>query len=394
MTFSGSITDGNEDGSLTITGGGHAFFTAGMTFNGTFTIDGRGNKELEVEWYETPSVGLLDVIEGLLKEIRARIEHDVNIHKKGTVTVVNAVRGVPPNRPYGVQTDPVLDVGGNYIQEGGGTLELEIGGTDPPSFAKIQVAGGITLLDGAILDLNFVNGFAPHAGDTFNIFSSSAITGSFNTVNVTGLAPGFQYNIAPDGNGHLQLIALNDGQPLVQSAVSRKTHGAAGIFDTNLPFTGTPGVECRNGGATNDFTIIVTCATNVNVTGSPQAEVSVGTGCIGSAGTCTGNVSINGNIVTIPLTNITNAQTINVRLNGVSSAVADAPGTDFTVPMSILIGDTNGNGAVNASDVALAKSRIGQSINATNFRADVNANGTINATDVSIVKSRVGGGLP
>ena len=31
------------------------------------------------------------------------------------------------------------------------------------------------------------------------------------------------------------------------SAVSRMTHGGAGDFDVNLPLTGEPGVECRNG---------------------------------------------------------------------------------------------------------------------------------------------------
>ena len=97
--------------------------------------------------------------------------------------------------------------------------------------------------------------------------------------------------------------------------------------------------------------MVVTFSGNVTVTGSPQAQVTSGTGCVGSAGTCTGNVTVSGNTVTIPLTNIANAQTINVRINGVNSA-ADAPATDFTIPMSILIGDTNSNATVNAADVA------------------------------------------
>ena len=62
--------------------------------------------------------------------------------------------------------------------------------------------------------------------------------------------------------------------------------------------------------------------------------------------------------------------------------------------MSTLAGDVNRNGVVNASDIALTKSRIGQPINATNFRADVNAAGAINASDVSIVKSHIGTALP
>src|SRR4029077_16742137 len=35
--------------------------------------------------------------------------------------------------------------------------------------------------------------------------------------------------------------------PMAQSAFSRKTHGAAGTFDIELPLTGSVGVECRLG---------------------------------------------------------------------------------------------------------------------------------------------------
>jgi uncharacterized MnhB-related membrane protein len=62
--------------------------------------------------------------------------------------------------------------------------------------------------------------------------------------------------------------------------------------------------------------------------------------------------------------------------------------------MGILIGDVNGNRAVNASDVALTKSQVGMAVSSSNFREDVNANGTITATDVAIVKSDVGTALP
>jgi hypothetical protein len=177
--------------------------------------------------------------------------------------------------------------------------------------------------------------------------------------------------------------------PIVQNAVSRKTHGNTGLFDVNLPLSGTPGVECRSGGATNDYTIAVTFLANVSVNGNPQAAVTSGSGSIGSGGVADGGtVAIAGNTVIIPLTNVANAQTIQVTLNGVNGT------NNFVIPMSILIGDTNGNGTVNASDISQTKSRIGQQLNETNFRSDVTANGYIDATDVSMVKSAVGTGLP
>lgn len=189
-------------------------------------------------------------------------------------------------------------------------------------------------------------------------------------------------------------LDVTPGPTTLQSAVSRKTHGGAGDFDVSLPLTGTPGIECRTTGVTQDYTVVATFAGNVTVAGSPQAQVTSGTGCVGSGGTCTGNVMFSGNTVTIPLTNIANAQTINIRINGVNSAGADAPATDFTIPMSVLIGDTNANGTVNATDVAQTKGGLGHAVDATNFRSDVNANGALNATDAAIVKQNSGISLP
>jgi hypothetical protein len=175
--------------------------------------------------------------------------------------------------------------------------------------------------------------------------------------------------------------------PTVQSAVSRKIHGGHS-FDITLP-----GIECRTTGGTNDYTMVVTFSGNVTVTGNPQAQLIAGTGCVGSAGVCTGNVSVSGAVVTVPLTNIINDQNIIVRIFGVNG-VADTPATDFDFHMGILTGDTNGNGTVNAADVAQTKGRLGQAVGATNFRSDVNVSGSINAADTAIVKQNSGTSLP
>ena len=173
------------------------------------------------------------------------------------------------------------------------------------------------------------------------------------------------------------------------AAVSRRTHSGAGTFDVNLPLTGTPGIECSTGGATNDYTIVVAFSGSVSVSGSPQAEVISGTGTIGSGGVSNGGmVTISGNTVTIPLTNVPTAQTINVRLNSVNGS------TNVTVPMGVLVGDTNGDGFVNAGDAVQTRSGSGQATNATNFRSDVNADGSVNSGDTTVVRARSGTFLP
>ncbi len=173
--------------------------------------------------------------------------------------------------------------------------------------------------------------------------------------------------------------------PLAQSAVSRKTHGNAGNFEVDLPLSGPAGVECRSGGTTGDYTLVVTFLANVSVQGNPQATVTSGKGAIGRGGAVDGGAVVtSGNVVTIPLTNVGDGQAIEVTLNNVNGS------TNVMIPMRVLMGDVNGNGAVNATDVTLTKASSGQASDATNFRADVNANGGINATDVALVKAQSG----
>ena len=173
--------------------------------------------------------------------------------------------------------------------------------------------------------------------------------------------------------------------PTPNSAVSRLNHTGVGDFDIPLPLSGTPGVECRRKTATNDYSMVVTFASAVTVTGTPQAQVTSGTGCVGTGGVCNGNVTVSGNSVTIPLTNVADDQIINVQLNGVSDGTTI--GT-VVIPMNRVTGDTNGNGVANSSDIAQTKGRIGFAVDGTNFRSDVNANGAINSTDVTIIKQQ------
>ena len=174
------------------------------------------------------------------------------------------------------------------------------------------------------------------------------------------------------------------------SAVSRKTHGA-GTFDIDVPLSSATGIECRSGGATGDHQLVLTYPRPVSVTGSPQAQVTSGTGQIGTGGTPNGGaVTVNGTVVTVPLTNVANAQTIVVTLSGVTDG---ANTIDASVPMGVLLGDTNGNGSVNASDVSQTKAQTGQTVGVTNFRNDVTVNNSINASDVSLVKTKSGTSL-
>ena len=166
----------------------------------------------------------------------------------------------------------------------------------------------------------------------------------------------------------------------VSSAVSRKTHGAAGTFDIPLPLSGTPGVECRSGGETNDYSFVFSFSNNVE---SGNASVDSGIGNL------VGTPLFSGNTMTVNLTGVANVQALTVSLNGVTDEFAQTlPTTSVTVNM--LIGDTTGNSSVNASDVTDAKLQSGQPVSISNFRADCTADGSISASDVSLIKLHSG----
>jgi hypothetical protein len=186
---------------------------------------------------------------------------------------------------------------------------------------------------------------------------------------------------------HLERLSFTSVVPL--SAVSRKTHGAAGTYDINLPLSGAAGIECRSGGAAGgaigNYQVVVTFARPIGVNGATATPGSGGTASV------SGPPSVSGNQVTVNLTNVSNAQTLTVNLLGVNDSINT---DDVPVRLSILVGDTTRNGFVNSSDLAQTQSQSGQVLSASNFREDVTANGLIDSSDIALERSKSGTALP
>ncbi|HEV3243551.1 MAG TPA: dockerin type I domain-containing protein [Chthoniobacterales bacterium] len=60
--------------------------------------------------------------------------------------------------------------------------------------------------------------------------------------------------------------------------------------------------------------------------------------------------------------------------------------------MSLLAGDTTGNGTVNSSDISQTQSQSGLPLTPDNFREDVTVNGAINSSDIAFVQAQIGHG--
>ncbi len=163
---------------------------------------------------------------------------------------------------------------------------------------------------------------------------------------------------------------------LLTSVVSRKTHGAAGDFDIDLPIDGS-GIECRSGGANGDYTLVFSF---------PNTITSCGTANMGAVSS-----GPNANQCTVNLTGVANVQNVTVTLTGAT----DSTGATGSVAgaMGVLIGDTTADRAVNSADIGQTKSQSGGVVGMSNFRTDVNVDGTLNSADIGLVKSKSGTGL-
>ena len=255
--------------------------------------------------------------------------------------------------------------------------------------AGTPMPSGAQLTSGTFTPTNFdpvgdVDGFPPPAplvgpyGNSFAPFIGTNPNGMWKLYIVDDV----------DGNsGQLTggwSITLTTATPALQvtSAVSRKTHGAAGDFDVNLPLSGAPGVECRSGAS--GHTLVFTF-TNSMMSGTASVT--------GGVGSVSGSPVISGNTITVNLTGVVNAQTLTVTLQGLTDIFSqNLP--DTPVSVNFLLGDTTANKTVNASDVAQVKSQVGVPVSASNFRTDTTVSGAINASDVSQVKANSGSVIP
>src|SRR4029077_18162102 len=127
-----------------------------------------------------------------------------------------------------------------------------------------------------------------------------------------------------------------------------------------------------------------------------QVEVTFTAPATVSSATCDGKpatTSSTGNDVIVNCTGVPNQKTISVALTGVT--VASVSG-DLSVPMGVLLGDTNADGSVDGTDVSQTKAQSGNAAAAAGsvFREDINLDGFIDGTDVSFVKSRSGDHIP
>jgi hypothetical protein len=175
--------------------------------------------------------------------------------------------------------------------------------------------------------------------------------------------------------------------PPLARVASQRTHGSAGDFGIDLPLFGQPGIECRTSGSmgTGNYRLVFNFLNDLHTFGS--ASVSAGTGNVTSAA-----VGDNPRQLVVNLAGVSDRQTVAITLTGVRDTAGNQGSAVAT--MGVLLGDTNSNGVVNATDLAQVKATSGSAATAGRFRMDLNSDGFVSASDISFAKSQSGAVLP
>ena len=204
-----------QDGGVVTSGSGQIGGAAGSS--GSVVVDGQ--KSL---WNATAQKGsgIINVGGGggdallMVSNGGKVIASQVNVNSGGTLSGQDVTGNVTNNGGTVTPTDGpgLMTITGNYTQSSG-ALVFDIDGDQPGQFDQLSVQG-LANFAGGTIDINFENGFAPIAGDTFDLISAAlGLRNSGVTVDVNGLAPGTDFTESFTANGLSFDLGPNVGPP-------------------------------------------------------------------------------------------------------------------------------------------------------------------------------------
>jgi Divergent InlB B-repeat domain len=182
------------------------------------------------------------------------------------------------------------------------------------------------------------------------------------------------------------VIASFSLNTILTAVQSRKTHGAAGVFDLAIDtapnINGAVTVEPRMIGSGHkivfQFNQAVTTIGTVTAIDPASAPIGTANAVINP---------MNNTEVIVTLTNVADIRRVTIALNNINATL------NVSTSIGFMVGDVNNTRVVSMGDITDIKLRAGQPVSATTFMYDVNTTGTINASDVIIIRSKSGGAL-
>ncbi|MGD0284350.1 MAG: hypothetical protein ABSB12_02025 [Candidatus Saccharimonadales bacterium] len=160
------------------------------------------------------------------------VHNGATLKGDGTASSITEDQGgtVAPGHSPGCLTTGDLTLNGNY--------QAEIGGTTPCTGYDQVVASGNVDVSGATLDVSFVNGFTPTAGQTFEIVENNGgnpVTGTFTNLpeGSTLTVSGVTFEISYIGAGGNNIVLTVQGASTTQTTPKTPNTGAA-LLKSNL----------------------------------------------------------------------------------------------------------------------------------------------------------------
>jgi hypothetical protein len=166
-------------------------------------------------------------INGAVQGTDATFRITLSGYIKGTGTFNN----VTFTGTYSPGLSPTIVSAGNLELSSTNTLIMELGGTTPGTgHDQIQASGSLTL--GGTLDVDLINGFTPTAGQSFNLFDWTDMTGTFSSLVLPPLAG----------------LAWNTSQLYTSGVLSVASLGVPGDYNGNGTVDAADYVLWRKGG--------------------------------------------------------------------------------------------------------------------------------------------------
>ena len=242
------------------------------------------------------------------------------------------------------------------------TLFIELGGLVPgDQFDRLNSSGTIGV-DGT-LDVSYINGFTPAAGNSFEFISANAVNGTFGTVNLPTLPLGLEWEVVYSADAiTLNVFAL-----------------ATAVTDT--AFNGPAPNANRSGIGTLDLSFDLP----VNVAGVTSLSLfnhTTGQPVNMAAAALSGNGTP---IVSWDLSSLTlpdGRYTAEVTTSQVTTTVGGPLASTYAIEFHVLRGDLDGDGVVNFNDTAPLSVNFGQT--GTAYRdGDSDGDGIVNFNDTT-----------
>jgi fibronectin-binding autotransporter adhesin len=233
VTGTTQVGDGTSASSLTLTSSAAQLSTGNLVVSTNSSVLLQGGATITASSLTTQQSGTLDVRGGAMT---------VGTGPQGALGTVTIFKGAVANLAGyllgtkvivggtlapGNSDPPTIDA--NLEIDSGGVLDMVIN-SDTGNTSHLTVTGTTTVAGKVLLD--FQHGFAPKAGDSFDLFTVSGGMSALGTdIEVAGLASGWQYSVQ-DQSGDTYVDSMSDGvatSPEPPSAVGLILLGCASL---------------------------------------------------------------------------------------------------------------------------------------------------------------------